>query len=267
MKNKTKRNKTMKNKTMKFLIPLLIISLCANTALAQNLLQSEAKDSSFMIGLGVFSFDSLYVGGKSRTVPFPYLSYQGEHFFFDGGSMGLRYKVNDNLSLSTLITGDYLGDTDRGDSSQLSDMHELKDIVNAGFGVDYHYEYGGINFEVMKDVSSRHKGVSASLAFSATVPLGKWVLIPEIGSSWFSNDISQYYYGVQQNEVLSDRAFYKPDSGFNYNTGLTLIRPITEHHNIALTVSHEIFSNEITNSPIVGKKSLTGFGLFYVYAF
>ena len=224
-------------------------------------------DSSFLAGLGVYSFDSLYVGGKSRTQAGPYFSYQSDHFFFDGATLGLSINPSDNLRLSAIVAGDFTGDIDRGDSSQLADMHDLNNVVNAGFALDYSGGFGDINFEVLKDVSNEHKGTSTSFTYSINVPLGNWVLIPAVGSSWFSAKVSDYYYGVQENEVLADRALYKPKSGFNYNAGLTLIRPFKENHTIGATFSYDKFSSEISDSPVVAENNVKGMGLFYVYTF
>ena len=224
-------------------------------------------DSSWLLGIGAYSFDSLYVGGKSRTQAIPYFSYQSEHFFFDGATLGLSAKPTDNLRLSAIITSGFIGDNNRGDSSQLADMHKLKDVINGGFALDYSGNYGDINFEVVKELSNRHKGTNASFTYSLNISLGDWVFIPAIGTSWFSSDVSQYYYGVQEDEVTSSRAIYQPKSGFNYNAGLTLIRPFAEHHNIGLTFSHDKFSSEITDSPIVDRNNVNTVGLFYVYSF
>ncbi len=224
-------------------------------------------DSSWLAGFGAYSFDSLYVGGKSRTQAVPYFSYQSDHFFFDGATLGLSINPSDNLRLSAIVSGDFTGDIDRGDSSQLADMQDLNNVVNAGFALDYSGGFGDINFEVLKDVSNEHKGTSASFTYSINVPLGNWVLIPAIGSSWSSSKVLNYYYGVQENEVLNGRAFYKPQSGYNYNTGLTLIRPFKEHHTIGATFSYDKFSSEISDSPIVDKSNVNAVGLFYFYSF
>ncbi|TQV88032.1 MipA/OmpV family protein [Aliikangiella coralliicola] len=247
---------------------ILFISLFALYSFSAFAFSGENnKEESFILGPGVFSIESPYIGGKTQTMAFPYIEYSWGPLFIEGGTLGSHIFGGDNWGIAAAIDGDFLGDTDRGDSNQLADMQELDDVINGSIKMFYHQNWGAIELSLSKDISDNHDGSSASLSYSYVVELGNWEVIPSVGANWFSEDVSNYYYGVSLVDARANRPFYSPDSGVNYNAGISTIYSFDKNNSLMLNLTTESYSDQIKDSSIVDKSGSTTFGSIYIHRF
>lgn len=244
---------------LSILIPLLS---CGNQALA-----NEEDDFSFAIMPVVFNQESIYDGGKSKTGFFPLPELRWKNVFFASGKLGftaLKYKT---LSLDLSIAGDYMGDTDRGDSKKLKDMKKLKTVLTANADLNYSGKIGDINLGIAQDISNEHKGYSLSAGYSYNIELGRFFIEPSVSVTYASKDVADYYYGVSKEDVLIGRPAYDLEETVNYDVSLTAGYALDERSMIMGFASMTVYDDDIEDSPIITDNKAMTYGLGYRYQF
>ena len=220
----------------------------------------------FAAGGGLSVEQSPYVGGKDSVEVMPALFVQMGRFYLRGGTLGAELYDGENLSVSAGISLD-LADTHRGDSPQLADMAELDDVVLGEVEVSYEADWGELGLSLAADVSGTHDGVLAGLSYGYPLELGALQIEPEVGVEWHSARVNRHYYGVGAADVRSDRPFYDPDAGMNYELGVTVTYPFAERHALSLEVEAEWLSSEVSDSPIVERDRVASVGVSYLFRF
>lgn len=223
--------------------------------------------SSYGIGAVVAVKESIYRGGKTENDIHPRLWAQWGPLFIRGPGIGYSFYQDSKLELAAVLSLDFVSNTDRGDSSQLSDMGDLNEILLGGFEASYEEDWGEIDFAFGIDVLGEHDGYQLEFSYSYPFALGPWQLEPEAGLVWFSKEVTNYYYGVSRQYVRPDRLFYDPDSSFRYGFEVEATYPFAKHHAIQLEASYELYSKDITDSPIVDGSSAWGVSAGYIYRF
>jgi len=242
---------------LSILIPLLS---CGTKVFAED-------DFSFAIMPVAFVSESIYDGGENQKGFFPVPELRWKNMFFDGGNIGatvLKYK---DLSLDISIGGDYMGDTDRGDSKKLKDMKELDNVFTANIDLNYESELGDATFGFAQDISNNHKGYSLSAGYSYNIEFGRFFVKPSVSVTYASEDVADYYYGVSKEDVTAERALYEIDSTVNYEASLMAGYVIDENSMIMGFASVTKYDKDIKNSPIVTDDTAMSYGLGYRYQF
>ncbi len=221
------------------------------------------------LGIGYGSDQSIYKGGKTEGSITPGVEVQWGPLFLRGGQLGSYLYGGENFGIAAAIgMGDEVGSTDRGDSDDLKDMTKLDDVTTGSIMFFYEADFGDIDFVLTSDISGKHKGQTAALSYAYPIELSsRWELAPSISAQWVSGKTNNYYYGVTQTDVKADRAYYKAGSGVNYSAGLSAMYEITEHHGLMFDASYTRYSSQVTDSPIVDRKSSSGVSVMYQYRF
>ena len=135
-------------------------------------------------------------------------------------------------------------------------MSKLDDVWLGEVEVSYEAEWGELGLSLAADVSGTHDGYLAGFSYGYPLELGAWQIEPEVGVEWHSAKVNRHYYGVGANNVRSDRPFYEPDAGMNYELGVTLTYSFAERHALSMEVEAEWLSTEISDSPIVSNRHI-----------
>ncbi len=242
---------------LSILIPLLS---CGTQVFAED-------DFSFAIMPVAYSAQSIYDGGKDNNGFFPLPELRWKNMFIANGQIGatvLKYK---NLSLDVGVGGDYMGDTDRGDSKKLKDMKDLDTVITANIDLSYESKLGNANLGYAQDISNKHKGYSLTAGYSYNMKFGRFFVEPSVSVTYASDDVADYYYGVSNEDVTVDRALYKIDSTVNYEASLMAGYVINENSMIMAFASITKYDKDIKNSPIVSDDKAMAYGLGYRYQF
>jgi len=242
---------------LSILIPILS---CGTQAIAED-------DFSFAIMPVVYSQQSIYDGGENNTGFFPIPELRWKNMFFSGGKIGATVLKYQDLSLDVSIGGDYMGDTDRGDSKKLKDMIDLDNVFTANIDLNYESEIGSVNFGYAQDISNKHKGYSLTAGYNYTFEFGQFFVEPSIAVTYASDDVADYYYGVTAQDVTADRALYKIDETVNYEASLAAGYAINENSVVMAFVNYTKYDKDIKNSPIVSDDKALAYGIGYRYQF
>jgi len=242
---------------LSILIPLLS---CGTQAFADD-------DFSFVIMPVAYSQQSIYDGGKDNNGFFPVPELRWKNMFIADGKIGatvLKYK---DLSLDVGVGGDYMGDTDRGDSKKLKNMKDLDNVFTANIDLNYESDFGSASFGYAQDISNKHKGYSLTAGYSYNIKLGRFFVEPSVSVTYASDDVADYYYGVSNQDVTAERALYKIDSTVNYEASLVAGYVLSENSMVIGFASITKYDKDIKNSPIVSDDTAMTYGLGYRYQF
>jgi len=85
--------------------------------------------------------------------------------------------------------------------------------------------------------------------------------------TYYSNNVMNYYYGISEEEVNQDRAYYNPNAGFKGIIEVYAQYPISQKWYFNVGMSQTYYSNVIGRSPLVDKQHITQlmFGVNYVF--
>ena len=135
------------------------------------------------------------------------------------------------------------------------------------FVASYDTGWGELDFRAAADISGRHDGYLAGLAYGYPLAAGRWEVEPGVGVEWRSAEINRYYFGVSAADALPTRPLYRPDAGVSFEFGVAATYSFAERHSLQLTAGIESFGSEVADSPIVERSSRGKIGIGYLYRF
>ena len=227
----------------------------------------EDGDLRFALTALAYSQDSIYIGGERNNTFLPLPEVYWQSFYFSQGHLGMRAYQQDGLSLDFSLGGDFIGDTERGDSKLLKDMKDLDMAITANVGLSYSQEWGKISFTAAHDISNKHDGYNLGAEYSYRYVVGDWFVEPSVAVTYASEEIVNYYYGVSKSEVTVARPLYQGSEAVNLELGLAAGYVINKNNLIMAFAKIKYFDDEINDSPIVDDNKSVGFGLAYRYSF
>lgn len=246
----------------KLLLPLLLSALSFN-AMAQTADADDAvpEDGPPRWGLGVAAVvkDSPYAGEGTRVRPIPLITYQGEKFYFRGLTAGWTFIDNESFELSAIAKFRFDGfDVDDLGRAELADngldyrlLEDRDDGLDLGLAAKWSGAAGEIEAEVLADVIDASGGQEVSLEYGYPFHIGKGRLTPNVGVTWLSKDMANYYYGTLDEEVARGVVDYKPGSVTIPHVGLSYFRPIGENWSVLGFVKYSALPDEISDSPFI----------------
>jgi outer membrane protein len=167
--------------------------------------RSDEAPTGWSIGLGVATRAPIYEGESSRTLPVPLIGYEGERFYLQGTSVGYRVIKNDRFTLKAYVSANTNGiDADKLGRNELAqrgiDRNLLEDRdfgADAGITASWKTGIGVFETDVRGDISNTSDGYQASFDYSAPFPVGNAIIVPGVGITAYSSDLTNYYYGFQ----------------------------------------------------------------------
>lgn len=245
---------------IKFILFSFGIFLYSNT--------SHAVDSiGNYIGFGLDGEQSIYSGKEYKTLPTPTGNYSYGRFYvsFENGlgiQLGSFANIQYSLSLNYMPYA-----YQRNDIKELNDMDELDNSINYNLTAATNFKRHILNLNVSKDEVLDKGGISTELTYSYLFTKSRWVFIPNTSITYQDKYLTRYLYGVKQHESTSGRVYYQPDYSINYTAGLYIEYITTKKYSIIGNVNYSKFGTEITNSPIVDRKSTSNIFIGFNYNF
>ena len=226
----------------------------SNLENAETTQTGTAPQAHNSVGLGFAYNQNIYDGVGNHIQAFPLLNLTYDDFFIQGFTVGYNAYQDESVSFAFVVQPMF-GGYDSDDSDALAGMSDTSYLVNTGVQMQYRLMPFSLTAAAVHDVTGRTGGNSASAKFAATVPLDdtRMVLIPSIAITWLDSDITDYYYGVSQNEATSTRSAYNPGTALNVGYGLTFKYQLAEHWSATLGYVFTQYADDISDSPIVSR--------------
>ncbi|QBY05280.1 hypothetical protein E2K93_13240 [Thalassotalea sp. HSM 43] len=134
-------------------------------------------------------------------------------------------------------------------------------------GVEYNY-YGFVDamLSASQDISNVHHGFVLKAALYQAAKFDEFAIQLELGASYFSADVNQYYFAVEYDEGF-ELFNYSPDAALNLHVKIDAMYPINQHMYLVSSYKLEKLDSEIYNSPIVTEEYTQTYflGMKFVY--
>jgi outer membrane protein len=227
-------------------------------ALAQ---QAAAPDPGWSIGGAVISAPRPYVGADAEVIPIPLVQYESPRLYVQGIVVGYRLIPGERFALDVHAQPRFDG-FENDDSPFLTGMEEPDPSLDLGLGLEGDLGSVELGLALDADVLGRSDGYRAEATVGRTYVYrrGQVIFGPEIGLSWQSEDVVDYYYGVSQAEARPGRPAYRGDAGTSLDVGAFLQVRLNPRWSVVSFVEWSSLPDEIGDSPIVEDDS-TLFGL------
>jgi outer membrane scaffolding protein for murein synthesis (MipA/OmpV family) len=214
---------------------------------------SYFRNKQWDIGLVATATQTPYVGGDTVVSARPIVR-AADGFDIPGLSWSFSKQPKREIFLGTALDE---WDYKRGDSTQLKDMHDLKQAVNLRLGATWKQAKGVTNLEIGQDIRA-HKGQQAKVRFTYNPAPYDAKLRPYVEGQWLSSKMADYYVGVNADEAKVGRPAYEAGNAFAFKAGLKYERPLTQRITLNAGLDGTTYSKEITDSPIIARDVVWG---------
>ncbi|WP_081832509.1 MipA/OmpV family protein [Pseudomonas sp. Ant30-3] len=262
--------------------PSLILSvmLCAVSGMAKaeisgsdatSVSTRQTQESRWGLGLGAAVSSGVYAGEGTQVTPFPLISYDSERFFWRGIAGGAHLFKRDDFAIDATLSARMDG-IDRSDFGRRelaergidrSLLEDRDDAIDLGIAATWTGDLGQLELDVKGDISNATDGYEAGLKYGYPMQWGKNSITPNVGISFLSKKLANYYYGTLPVEVDRGVIDYRPGSATVQHVGLDFVRPFADRWAFIANVSYEHLPGKITDSPLVDEDTNGSMSAFF----
>ena len=188
----------------------------------------------------------------------PLYLYNGKFIFARGTSGGLHLLRNDHVQLNLLLRYRFQKlDPDRNEFYEGID--ERRQTLDGGVELRLQGGWGQLNLNYLTDTLDRHNGESAEIAYHYNFDRGSLSFSPFLGWAWNSDKLTNYYFGVSEEEARPDRPAYTPGEAQWFNFGLNTSWQATSRVTFFANVGFGSVDTAIAESPLVEEDGSSAF--------
>jgi outer membrane protein len=210
----------------------------------------QRPTSNLKLGIGIVYSTSPYKGDDDAVLPIPMIFYDSKTFFLKGLIAGYHIFEQDNLSLD-LIAGVRADGYDNDDNDYLKGMDDRDWSIDGGIKVSHFDGWGTTSVSFVNDLLGKHDGQEAILSYAKRFVENPWAVTPSGGILWQSSNLTDYYYGVKQDETQPGRPAYSVGEAWNPFFQLDIKYQIDEQWSATAIFRYVWLYKEIQDSPIV----------------
>ena len=230
--------------------------------------ETDGKDKdepTVYLGGGAVVSARPYTGVDARVYPVPLFAYEGERLYLRGVVGGYRLLMGDGWSVGPVVQPRFEG-YEENDSSALRGMDDRDWSLDGGIGASWLTKIGLFGLSGVTDMLGRHKGQELEFNYTILFKLGGFDFIPSAGMRWKSQDLVDYYYGVQPSEARAGRPAYEGEHALDPFARLVVRRKLTERWSLLAAAQYEWLDDTITDSPIVDANYHASFMVGMLYS-
>jgi outer membrane protein len=231
-------------------IVILMLVFCV-TGIAQSA-ESPESDSNltFLLGPGVVVTDKPYKGVDTSVYPIPLVKFISGRFYISGATAGYRLLADANWTLDAIGKWRFDG-YDADDSERFEGMHNRNMTIDAGGEFTLSGDWGEGWVSAVTDALGQHDGQEIKLGYTKPFTFDRVTLSPSGGLIWQSNNLANYYYGVQTDEARAGRPAYQVGDSTNWFVGLRVEYQHSESWTLMAGATYQFLDSKIRKSPIV----------------
>jgi outer membrane protein len=250
---------------MTILRQTLVFLLATPVAHAGNILDyiRDYDLNDYALGLAYSVSESPYASADNSGFAYPYLTSFRHNAFTDDwliladGDVGARW-VNDAGWVLGLVTRIRTEGTDTTLLDELADIDVRKWTVEAAPVVGW--RGWPVHFEVKRyhEIFSDYGGPTTEFELSWPQEHDWGWFVPSVTFLRNSAEHNRYYYGVSDPEAAANPGLepYTPGASLNARARISTGYAINDRWLLSVSLNHEWFGSEISNSPIVDKTSI-----------
>lgn len=234
------------------LLLLASVTLADAAERGQNRAKIEPYGSIYGGALGIRS--EIYVGYNQRVIPLPILGYRGEKLRIFGPFVNYEAYRDGAFGFDVKLSPRFNG-FDESDSSIFDGMQAREISLDFGLGLNWQRDDWKVELAGLYDALDRNNGREMRASLSRAYRFGWVFLEPSIGVSYLDQHHVDYYYGVDETEVVSLRPAYRGDSALNRKLGVSLSTPAFFNGFTRIAVENVWYDSAISNSPLTEEDS------------
>ncbi len=246
---------------------LLWLPLAAQAQQAQQANpQDDPAQGQWALGAGASVEQSPYAGYGNRSRALPLLMYNGPRFRLVGTTADLKLGAAGPVGFA--LRAQYADEGYEGsDAPILNGMDKRNSSFWLGGVALWRNPYADLSLEWLADASGNSRGQTLKLRAEHRFNTGRLTLTPYLGVNWMNSNYVDYYFGVRQDEVTSQRAFYQGSSTANLVGGLRTDLHMTESQSLFMDLRLTRYGSGITDSPLVDRNHAAAVRVGYLYRF
>lgn len=186
----------------------------------------------------------------------PLYLYEGKYFFARGAAGGVHIVNRDDFELNAFVR--YRFQHLDPDINEFYDgLEEREQTLDAGIQIGINKKWGELTLNWLTDTLDRHGGREAQLSYRYRIDAGRWSISPYISWSYQDKDLTDYYFGVSEDEARVDRPQFSAGSSqwvsFGMNTAWHFSDRIVFFANVGFTG----VDSDVTKSPLVEETNVS----------
>lgn len=249
----------MGKKTFAF---VLLLMLSFSVSYAEEKMQKK-QQTGFMYGVGSAAGTSIYKGVDTEFLPFPFLGYKGEKLNIFGPFLSYDAFSTQGMTLALKLNPRF-DSYKSSDSPVFRGMKDRKMSADAGIGAKYVHEGWGAEISGMVDILGRSDGFEVESKIGRSFGRGLFFINPFVGFSFLDRKHVDYYYGVEHDEVIAGRNYFKGRASFNPLAGVSVVTPVVFNGLTRVVITHKWYDTNITDSPLTDETS--SISIFMTYS-
>ena len=217
--------------------------------------------NDYSLGLSFSISQNPYVGTENSTIVYPYLTsfthpaFTDNWFLIRGENIGVRYVSKSDWEFGVIGRLQTRG-SGSSDNDELLGLEERRWAIETGPMIGWRGWPVHIHYRFYWDVTNRTDGTTSEIEFSLPRDLDRGYFVPAIRFAYLSDEYSDYYFGVAEQEATLTRPEYEPGAVINTWVGFTLGYELTPKWLLSTTVGLEFLDSAVTDSPIVDRDQL-----------
>ncbi|QEI04490.1 MipA/OmpV family protein [Pigmentiphaga aceris] len=240
-------------------------ALSVSTANAADPALKADQSAQWGIGLGVGLERKPYRGVGTDVTALPLLMYESRWLSVFGP--GVALKLPSAGPVSFRLKAQYSGDGyESDDSDALRSMRERKGGFWFGGSATWQTGLANLTAEYLA-AAGRSDGQRFKLQVDRAFQQGSFEFTPRLAAKWADDKYVNYYYGVRNDEVLSNRPFYQGKSSVNVELGLRVNYALASNQTVFVDMSAATLGSGIKDSPIVDRSTEAAVRFGYLYRF
>jgi outer membrane scaffolding protein for murein synthesis (MipA/OmpV family) len=261
-------------------------SVASNRYYADNTLEPTSGFAwDWSAGASYYIEDSYLIGMPSYSDGIELdlnLALSYDNFYLDidhhqlSGGLIIGYSLIDKFDwgLDVLATNVQVGFDENGlkyyNGHKIAELEGIKVRqfdFDAGLRLSRRFDNSHISFEYLHDISGAHNGWVFNAFISQIIPWRNWEFRSGIGVSAYSSEFTNYYFGIDADEIAAHRPEYKTNASNSVKFEFHGEYPINQNWVFLTGWLSTWFSNEIDDSPIIaqGYQHKAKVGVRYVF--
>lgn len=217
--------------------------------------------NDYSLGISLSTSQNPFSGAPNSVIGYPYLTSFTHSAFTDDwlltrdANIGIRYVTKSDWELAVIgrIQTLGLGSTD---NEELLGLEPRRWAIEAGPMIGWRRWPINVQFRSYWEVPDHHDGTTSELELSLPMNFERGYFVPSVNFIYMSDDYSDYYFGVSEQESTPSRLVYEPGAIMNTRIGFTLGYELTPQWLLSTTIGVELLDSAVVASPIVGRDKL-----------
>ncbi|NKF20887.1 MipA/OmpV family protein [Solimonas marina] len=244
------------------LFPAAAVGVTLSTALLPATVFAQSQDSpgaQWGLGVGGSVRTGIYAGESDHYRVIPLLNYEGQHVYLRGTSLGYHllkrahFRVDGFVSarLDGVDPKDFGVDELAAHGIDRALLSKRRDSADAGAAVTWLTDLGRLKLSFKADITGTSDGYESDLSYEYPLPIGRWVIEPELGVTALSKQTANYYYGTLDKEVARGVPQYRPGAALVPHIGITARTRFWSNWNLIASVEYRALPGDVQDSPLL----------------